>query len=49
MQDGLSDRDAVRIYEIQRHGRIERWEQIYLEEEPEGLATERRGRRSANW
>ena len=44
IQDGLSYRE--RIYEVQGHGRIESWERIYLEEGPEGLAIERRGRRS---
>ena len=46
IQDGLSYREAARIYEVQGHGRIESWERIYLEEGPEGLAIERRGRRS---
>ena len=45
MQDGLSYQKAARIYEVQGHGRIESWERIYLEEGPEGLAVERRGRR----
>ena len=32
IQDGLSYREAARIYEVQGHGRIESWERIYLEE-----------------
>ena len=46
IQDGLSYREAARIYEVQGPGRIESWERIYLEEGPEGLAIERRGHRS---
>ena len=34
IQDGLSYREAARIYEVQGHGRIESWERIYLEEGP---------------
>lgn len=45
-QDGLSDQEAARIYEIQGHDRIQNWVRIYLEEGPEGLAVERRGRGS---
>ena len=40
MQDGLSYKEAARLYDVQS------WERIYLEEGPEGLAVERRGRRS---
>ena len=46
IQDGLSYQEAARIYEVQGHDRIQSWERIYLEEGPEGLAVERRGRRS---
>ena len=46
IQDGLSYQEAARIYEVQGHGRIQSWERIYLEEGPEGLAVERRGRKS---
>ena len=46
IQGGLSYREAARIYEVQGHGRIQSWERIYLEEGPEGLALERRGRGS---
>ena len=35
----------MRRFEINDHGIIERWERIYLEEGPEGLALERRGRK----
>ena len=46
MQDGLSYKEAARLYDVQGHNRIQSWERIYLEEGPEGLAVERRGRRS---
>ena len=46
LQDGLSYQEAAKIYEVQGHDRIQSWERIYLEEGPEGLALERRGRRS---
>ena len=46
IQDGLSYQEAARIYEIQGHDRIQIWVRIYLEEGPEGLAVERRGRGS---
>ena len=46
VQDGLSYQETARIYEVQGHGRIQSWERIYLEEGPEGLAVERRGRKS---
>ena len=46
LQDGLSYQEAARMYEVQGHGRIQSWERIYLEEGPEGLAVERRGRGS---
>ena len=46
LQEGLSYQEAARIYEVQGHNRIQSWERIYLEEGPEGLAVERRGRRS---
>lgn len=42
----LSYRETARMYEISDHSRIEKWERIYLEEGPEGLAIERRGRGS---
>lgn len=47
MQDGLSYEEAAKLYEVHGHGRIQSWERIYLGEGPEGLAVERRGRRSA--
>lgn len=46
IQDGLSYQEVARIYEVQGHDRIQSWERIYLEEGPEGLAVERRGRGS---
>ena len=38
--------ETMRRFEINDHGIIKRWERIYLEEGPEGLAIERRGRKS---
>lgn len=46
IQEGLSYKEAARIYEVQGHSRIQSWERIYLEEGPEGLAVERRERKS---
>ena len=37
--------EAERHYDVP-HGRIQKWERIYLAEGPEGLAVERRGRGS---
>ena len=48
-EERLSVRETMRRFEINDHGIIERWERIYLEEGPEGLAVERRGRKSSNW
>ena len=45
-REHLSIRSAMKEFEINDHKIIERWERIYLEEGPEGLAIERRGRRS---
>ena len=39
----------MRRFEINDHGIIKRWERIYLEEGPEGLAIERRGRKNSSW
>lgn len=47
IQEGLSYKEAARIYGIQGHDRIQSWERIYLEEGAEGLAIERRGRSSS--
>ena len=44
-EEGLSLGETMRRFEINDHGIIERWERIYLEEGPEGLAVERRGRK----
>jgi len=48
-EEDLSVREAMRRFEINDHGIIERWERIYLEEGPEGLAIERRGRKNSSW
>ena len=45
-EEHLSVREAMRRFGINDHKIIERWERIYLEEGAEGLAIERRGRRS---
>ena len=42
----LSIYAAMQEFGINDHNIIERWERIYLEEGPEGLAIERRGRGS---
>jgi transposase-like protein len=44
--EGLSYSEASRQFEINSHYRIQQWERIYLEEGPEGLYVERRGRGS---
>ena len=41
---GYAVREVMRLYEINDHKIIERWERIYLEEGAEGLYVERRGR-----
>ena len=43
----LSYRETERRFGIKSHSRIPAWERIYLEEGPEGLNIERRGRASA--
>ena len=48
-EERLSVREVMRRFEINDHGIIERWERIYLEEGPEGLAIERRGRKNSSW
>ena len=45
-QEHLSIYAAMQEFGINDHKIIERWERIYLEEGPEGLAIERRGRSS---
>ena len=45
-KENLSIRAAMQEFGINDHKIIERWECIYLEEGPEGLAIERRGRSS---
>ena len=47
ISEGLSYKETGRRFEINSHDRIQSWERIYLEEGPEGLAIERRGRGSA--
>ena len=38
IKDGLSYKEAARLYDVQGHDRIQSWERIYLTEGPEGLA-----------
>jgi transposase len=45
-REHLSYSEAARKYEICNHHRVMSWERIYLEEGPEGLYRERRGRAS---
>ena len=45
-KEHLSIYTAMQEFGINDHKIIERWERIYLEEGPEGLTIERRGRRS---
>ena len=46
MREKLSYREAAREYGIVDHKTVAKWERIYLEEGPEGLYIERRGRGS---
>ncbi len=46
MMEKLSCRETARQYEISDHKQVSKWERIYLEEGPEGLYIERRGRGS---
>ena len=46
MREKLSYRETARLYGISDDKRIAAWERIYLEEGPEGLHIERRGRGS---
>ena len=45
-KERLSYREAARQYGIRDHKQVAKWERIYLEEGPEGLYAERRGRKS---
>ena len=42
-EEGLSYKETRLRFEIAGEDRVRNWERIYLEEEPEGLAVERRG------
>ena len=44
LEEKLSYSETARRYEVSNHHRIQDWERIYLTEEPEGFAVERRGR-----
>ena len=43
-KEGLSYKEAARHFEIPSDRQVRNWERIYLEEGPEGLYVERRGR-----
>ena len=45
-REKLSHKEVARLYGITAHDRVASWEWIYLEEGPEGLYIERRGRGS---
>ena len=45
-EEGLSLSETMRRFNINCLGIIKRWERIYLEEGPEGLVVERRGRKN---
>ena len=45
-EEGLSLSETMRRFNINCLGIIKRWERIYLEEGPEGLAVERRERKN---
>ena len=47
-EEQLSFRETARQFEIKDHTRVLLWERIYLEEGPEGLYIERRGRKSTD-
>ena len=47
-EEHLSIRETMRRFEINDHGILKRWERIYLEEGPKGLAIERRGRKNSS-
>ena len=46
MEERLSHSETCRRFEVNSRDRIKSWERIYLEEGPEGLSVERRGRSS---
>ena len=47
IKNKLSYKEAMRKYSIAGDATIQKWERIYLEEGPEGLYVDRRGRASA--
>ena len=46
MREKLSYTEAARQFEVSNHQRVASWERIYIEEGPQGLYVERRGRGS---
>ena len=47
-KEKLSYRETAQKFEVNSYHRIQAWERIYLEEGPEGLYIERRGRSSTS-
>ena len=45
-REKLSYKETAKMYDISGHDRVRQWERIYLEEGPQGLYVERRGRGS---
>ena len=45
-KERLSYREIASLYKIPSHERVRQWERIYMEEGPEGLYIDRRGRNS---
>ena len=45
-KEGLSQGETRQRFDISAHDAVAKWERIYLEEGPEGLRIERRGRKS---
>ena len=45
-REKLSYKEVAQQFEVSGHDRVKQWERIYLEEGPEGLYIERRGRGS---
>jgi hypothetical protein len=46
IEEKLSYSETAQRFEVSSHHRIQNWERIYLTEGAEGLAIERRGRKS---
>jgi len=44
LEEKLGYKETMRLFDINANHRVQSWERIYLEEGPEGLHKERRGR-----